>query len=161
MLFALWLLKRKNILLLSLANTARYTDTCFICALAMVIAMCFPSNFEILSAMQGVMFTRAVASVASVGSHLQPVSSLSFHIGSLYLAAHLRFAKRMSSRCHLRSPHAFFSVIEVAAVVELILFPMFMAFRVTLQPLPPPSSVNSVPSPSTPRAAAAAAAKQQ
>ena len=106
------------------------------------------------------MFTRAVAAVASVGSHLQPVSFLSFHIGSLYLAAHLRFANRVSSRCYLRRPHAFFSVIEVAAVVELILFPMFMAFRITLQPLPPPSPVNSAPSPSTPRAADAAAKQQ-
>jgi FtsH-binding integral membrane protein len=119
---------------------------------------------EILSATQGLMFTRAVAAVASVGSHLQPVSFLSFHIGSLYLAAHLRFAYHMFCRCHphchLCRPHAFFSVIEVAAVVELILFPMFMAFRVTLQPLPPPSPVNSAPSPSTPRAADAAAKQQ-
>ena len=31
-----------------------------------------------------------------------------------------------------------FSIIEIAAIVELILYPAFMALRVTLQPVPPP-----------------------
>jgi hypothetical protein len=40
---------------------------------------------------QGVLFTRAVAAMASVGSHMHPASFLSFHLGSVYLAAHLRY----------------------------------------------------------------------
>lgn len=112
-LFALWLLKRKNVLLLSLANVLRYTDTCFICAFAMAI-----------------MFTRATAAVVSVGSHMQPAASifsgLRFHIGSLYLAAHL-------------------SIVDIAAIVELILYPTFMSWRVTLQPLPALPSAASAP----------------
>ena len=111
--FALWLLKRKNVLLLSLANVLRVTDTCFICAFAMVTsvahvtrhtshvtrhaahtrrrARCCPA----LTPLQAITYIRAVAAVVSVGSFMQPsasaFSSLRFHIGSLYLASHFRY----------------------------------------------------------------------
>jgi hypothetical protein len=105
---ALWLLRRKNLLLLSLANNLRYTDTCFICAFAMVTAVWrrepkhlhpSPSTAFLYlccasQPLQGIAYTRAVAAVVSVGCHLQPfassLSALSFHVGSLYLTAHLR-----------------------------------------------------------------------
>ena len=114
-LFALWALKRKNVLLLSPSNILRYVDTCFLCAFSMTL-----------------LFMRAVAAVTSVGAYLQPATSaLAFHVGSLYLGAHL-------------------SIVEIAAIVELILYPTFMALRVMLLPVAP------VPAAAVAAAAAAA-----
>ena len=101
-LFALWALKRKNVLLLSPTNILRYVDTCFLCAFSMAL-----------------LFMRAVAAITSVGAYLQPTTSaLAFHLGSVYLGAHL-------------------SIVEIAAIVEIILYPTFMALRVTLLPVAP------------------------
>ncbi len=106
-------------------------------------------------------YTRAAAAVVSVGGHLQPFASsltvLSFHVGSIYLSAHLRcnqvFSfklpqfyrayRRQSSSNHPPPP---ISIVEVAAIVELILYPAFMALRVTLLPVaPPPQPASPAP----------------
>jgi hypothetical protein len=181
---ALWLLRRKNLLLLSPANNLRYTDTCFICAFAMVTAVwrrelkhlrLSPSTAFLYlhcasQRLQGIAYTRAVAAVVSVGAHLQPfassLSALAFHVGSLYLTAHLRCKPVLSFKSATilsrhpppppPPPPPVFSIIEIAAIVELILYPAFMALRVTLLPIapPPPPASATAPAPASRSASA-------